>query len=189
MSFKAKIITAIWVFIFLSAASVHGAEIEDVAFEDRVEVNGSLLTLRGTGLFRYLGFIKAYVGALYMLEDIPSENVLSDTPKRLEIEYFHPIKGEDFGSASKKIMVRNVEPEVFEKLKPRLEQLNALYQDVQPGDRYSLDYFPGVGIELSLNGNPLGLITGADFASAVYAMWLGKKPMNKDFKQQLLGTL
>jgi hypothetical protein len=175
--------------VFLLAAGAGGAEIEDVAFEDRVEVNGSLLTLRGTGLFRYMGFIKAYVGALYMLDDTPSENVLSDTPKRLEIEYFHPIKGEDFGSASKKIMARNVKPEAFEKLKPRLEQLNALYQDVQPGDRYALDYFPGIGLELLLNGHSLGVVTGADFASAVYAMWLGEKPMNKSFKQQLLGTL
>ncbi|MBW2514960.1 MAG: chalcone isomerase family protein [Deltaproteobacteria bacterium] len=188
MSFTIRHVTAIWVIIFLLAASVHGAEIEDVSFEDSVEVNGTRITLRGAGLFRYMGFIKAYVGALYMLEDTPSEKVLSDTPKRLEIEYFHPIKAKDFGSASKKIMARNVEPEAFEKLKHRLEQLNALYQDVQPGDRYSLDYFPGKGIELALNGNFLGFVTGADFASAVYAMWLGEKPMNNSFKQQLLGA-
>ena len=188
MSLMIKSVTAISVFVFLSAAGVHGAEIEDVAFEDSVEVNGARLTLRGTGLFRYMGFIKVYAGALYMLENTPSENVLNDTPKRLEIEYFHPIKGEDFGSVSKKIMARNVDSEAFEKLKPRLEQLNALYRDVRPGDRYSLDYLPGKGIELALNGDTLGFISGADFAAAVYAMWLGENPMNSALKKQLLGA-
>ena len=170
------------------APPVIGAEIEDVNFDDSIEVNGTRLSLRGTGLFRYLGFIKAYVGALYMLDGTPLEKVLSDTPKRLEIEYFHPIKGEDFGSASNKVMAQNVDSEAFERLKPRLEKLNALYRDVQPGDRYSLDYVPGKGTELSLNGNSLGVIEGADFASALYAMWLGEKPMNKSFKRQLLGS-
>jgi hypothetical protein len=189
MSLYAKpIVLSLAIFIFLAPVVV-GAEIEDVNFEDSVEVNGTPLSLRGTGLFRYRVFIKAYVGALYMLDGTPSEKVLSDTPKRLEIEYFHPIKGEDFGSASNKVMARNVDPETFENLKPRLEKLNALYRDVQPGDRYSLDYIPGRGTELALNGNPLGLVEGADFASALYGMWLGEKPMNKYFKRQLLGSL
>jgi len=39
-----------------------------------------------------------------------------------------------------------------------------------------------------LNGEPLGMIEGKDFASAIYAMWLGDKPMNKSFKRQLMGV-
>ncbi|MDX2448731.1 MAG: chalcone isomerase family protein [Desulfobacterales bacterium] len=182
---KNQLIIAMTILIFLAPAA-RGADIEDVHFVDTVELGDSQLSLRGTGLFRYMGLIKAYVGALYMLDGTPSENVLADTPKRLEIEYFYPIKGEDFGIASIKVMAQNVGPEEFESLKPRLEKLNALYRDVQPGDRYALNYVPGKGTELILNGNPLGLIAGADFASALYAMWLGEKPMNKSFKRQLL---
>jgi hypothetical protein len=172
----------------LSIISAGGAEIEGVYFKDSIKIDGTTLQIRGTGLFRFLRVIKAYVGALYMLEETRSENVLTDTPKRLEIEYFHAIKAEDFGSASNKVMAQNVGPEEFQKLKPRLEQQNALYRDVQPGDRYSLSYVPGNGTELALNGEPLGLIEGADFASALYAMWLGEKPMNTSFKRQLLGA-
>jgi hypothetical protein len=104
----------------------------------------------------------------------------------LEVEYFHAIKGEDFGPATNKVMAQNVDKETFERLRPRVEKHNALYKDVQPGDRYSLTYIPGKGTELKLNGSPLGTIEGADFAAALYAMWLGDKPMNKSFKQQLL---
>lgn len=49
-----------------------------------------------------------------------------------------------------------------------------------------MTYVPGKGTELTLNGDPLGTIEGADFAAALYAMWLGDKPMNQSFKRQLL---
>jgi hypothetical protein len=174
--------------LLLSGASAGGAEIQEVYFKDSITIDGTTLQIRGTGLFRFMRVVKAYVGALYMLEETPSERVLTDTPKRLEIEYFHAIKAEDFGSASNKVMAQNVGPEKFENLKPRLDEQNALYRDVQPGDRYALSYVPGKGTELALNGEPLGVIKGADFASALYAMWLGEKPMNKSFKRQLLGS-
>ena len=174
--------------LFFSGTSVLGVEIQGVYFKDSVAVEGTTLQIRGAGLFRFMRVIKAYVGALYMMEGIPSENVLTDTPKRLEIEYFHAIKAEDFGSASYKVLAQNVDPEEFERLKPRLDKLNALYRDVQPGDRYALSYVPGKGTELALNGETLGVIEGDGFASALYAMWLGKKPMNNSFKRQLLGA-
>ena len=81
----------------LAPKNICAAEIEDVTFRDRFDANGTALELRYTGLFRYLVFIKVCVGALYMPADVPSENVLSDIPKRFEVEYFHAVNGEDFG--------------------------------------------------------------------------------------------
>lgn len=179
-------VTILMLSLFLAVQGAQGAEIEDVFFEDSVTVGGTKLSVRGTGLFRYLGVIKAYVGVLYVQEDKPTEDVLSDTAKRLELEYFHPIKGEDFGQATNKVIAQNTDPATLDRLRPKIEEQNALYIDVMPGDRYSLTYLPGRGTELALNGDPLGIIEGADFASALYAMWLGQKPMNKSFKRQLL---
>ena len=179
-------ICLITLLMFTSLA--YGAEVEDVVFEDSITVDGNTLSARGTGLFRYLGFIKAYVGVLYMPDDISSEDVLADIPKRLELEYFHPIKGEDFGAATNKILFNNLDAETLERIRPRVELHNSLYRDVKPGDRYSLTYVPGRGTELAFNGKPLGLIEGVDFAAAIYAMWLGDKPMNKSFRRQLMGV-
>ncbi|MCG6911235.1 MAG: chalcone isomerase family protein [Deltaproteobacteria bacterium] len=174
--------------VLLSGMGASAAEIEGVVFQDSITVDGKELPVRGTGLFRYLGFIKAYVGALYMPDDISPERVLADIPKRLEIEYFHAIKGEDFGAATNKILSQNLDAATLERLMPRVELHNNLYRDVKPGDRYTLTYMPGRGTELALNGEPLGMIEGKDFASAIYAMWLGDKPMNKSFKRQLMGV-
>jgi hypothetical protein len=172
--------------LMLFSQNLHAADIEGVTFNDALEISGIDLEIRGTGLFRHLAFIKAYVGALYMLPEVPSKMALSDTPKRLEVEYFHAIKGEAFGAATNKVMARNVDAETFERLKPQLAHHNSLYRDVQPGDRYSLTYVPGRGTELALNDEPLGIIEGAEFAEAVFSMWLGEHPMNKSFKRQLL---
>jgi hypothetical protein len=57
---------------------------------------------------------------------------------------------------------------------------------VQPGNRYSLTYIPGKGTELALNGVPQGVIEGADFAAAVFSMWLGPKPISESLKKDLL---
>ena len=168
-------------------SNVKGAEIEGIYFEDNYEREGIRLEIKGTGLLRYLGFIKAYVGALYLEEGSSSEEILSDKPKRLEVEYFHSLKGEDFGLTTNKVIAKNTDAQTLQRIRPRINYHNSLYEDVQPGDRYSLTYIPGRGTELALNGETKGMIKGADFASALFAMWLGEFPMNKPFKEQLLG--
>jgi hypothetical protein len=56
---------------------------------------------------------------------------------------------------------------------------------VKPGDRYALTYVPGVGTELALNGTTLGTVEGADFAAAVFAIWLGPQAIDESLKTQL----
>jgi hypothetical protein len=45
-----------------------------------------------------------------------------------------------------------------------------------------------VGTELALNGRPMGMIEGADFAAAIFSLWLGENPYDKQFKNALLGV-
>ena len=83
--------------------------------------------------------------------------------------------------------MKNVKSETYNRILPQLNYHNSLYEDVQPGDRYSLTYVPGIGTELALNGKPKGIIEGVEFAAAVFSIWLGPKPINKTFKKQILG--
>jgi len=168
-------------------SKVNGAEIEGMHFENSYETEGIRLKIQGAGLLRYLGVIKTYVGALYLEEKRYTEDVLSDKPKRLEVEYLHALKGEDFGVTTNKIIAKNTDAQTLQRIRPQIDYHNSLYEDVQPGDRYSLMYIPGRGTELALNGKTKGIIKGADFASALFSMWLGESPMNEPFKNQLLG--
>lgn len=179
------ILIAAWL---AGGAAAQAAQIEGVRFADSYQAGDTRLVLKGTGLFRYLGFVKAYVGALYVHPDALEGDVLDDHAKRLEVEYFHAIEGRAFGPATDKTMAANLDAEALARLRPAIDRHNALYRDVLPGDRYALTYLPGRGTELALNGKPLGVIAGAEFAAAVFAMWLGPAPMNAAFKEQLLGV-
>ena len=161
------------------------AEIEGVRFADQIRSREVTLRLRCVGLLRYKLFIKAYVAALYLGTD--PDDVLTDVPKRLEINYFWGINAADFGRAGDEILKRNVDDGTLATLRPRLDRINAWYRDVKPGDRYSLTYLPGVGTQLALNGTEIGVIDGADFAKAYFQIWLGDKPIDADLRKQLLG--
>lgn len=182
-----KIYLAFFLSILLLPGNLQGAEIKNVVFEDAYRNGGITLPLRGTGLLKYLLFIEAYVAAFYLPEEVPTQEALGDHPKRLEIQYFHEIKAKDFASSTSKLIADNQDPATVIRIQPKIEQINALYDDVKPGDRYALTYIPGKGTELSLNGQPKGIILGREFSAALFSIWLGNKPIDKNLKKQLLG--
>ena len=173
-------------FSIIFPSSKEAAEINGTYFEDTITVGNTTLSLTGVGLLRYWGF-KAYVGAFYLEAGSKPEDALSDTAKRIEIEYLRPIRGEDFGLATDKAIAENVDPATYVRLRPQIDYHNSLYEDVKAGDRYSLTFVPGQGTELALNGQPKGIIEGSDFAKAVFSIWLGPEPINESFKAQILG--
>jgi hypothetical protein len=173
--------------ILTTALPVMANETYDVVFDENVVVGDNVLEIRGSGVLRYMLFIEAYAGALYTLPGLDPSAVLTDTPKRLEVEYFHALKGKDFGPATYEGLADNLDAAEIQRLRPKIDYHNSLYKDVKPGDRYALTYVPGIGTELALNGQPIGVIEGADFAAAIFSLWLGEKPYDKRFKKELLG--
>jgi hypothetical protein len=117
---------------------------------------------------------------------MPSEKSLQDIPRHLVIEYFHPTKAEDFVLSTNTWVQRNVKRETFGRLKPQLKNYNNLYEDVKPGDRYSLTYIPYTGTILALNVKPKGTIPGAEFSSALFSIWIGKESLSDDLRDSLL---
>lgn len=166
------------------------AEIEGVRFSETLTVGDTQLRLHGTGLLRYRVLIKGYVAALYLAgsfgEGVTPTTVLADAPRRLEIEYFWAIPAEGFAEATVEGIARHTDRETFERLRERIDRLNSTYEDVEPGDRYALTYLPGVGTELARNGRRLGVIEGADFSSALFAIWLGERAVDDSLRRQLL---
>jgi hypothetical protein len=166
-------------------APATGGTIEDIEFAESVEVAETPLSLSGLALLRYRVLFKGYVAALYLPTGTEPRRSLEDVAKRLELEYFWSIEGRDIAEAGDEMLRRNVDARTFAALGDRLRQINALYEDVKPGDRYALSYVPGVGTELAKNGRALGVIPGADFAQAYFSIWLGDDPIDETFRDQL----
>ncbi|MFN8545516.1 MAG: DUF2878 family protein [Candidatus Binatia bacterium] len=186
LSRATRLIPGALVVVLATSLSGVAAEIEGVRFADQVRSHDVTMQLRCVGLLRYKVFIKAYVAALYLGDGAVADDVFADVPKRLELSYFWSIKGADFGRAGDEILKRNVDERTLTTLRPRLERINGWYRDVKPGDRYALTYLPGVGTQLALNGNEVGVIDGADFAKAYFRIWLGDEPIDARLRAQLL---
>jgi hypothetical protein len=165
---------------------IQALTVENVTFADSVTIGGTAVPLHNAALLRYLKFIKAYVAALYLPEGVTAENVLTDVSKRLEINYLVSIKGPDFGKGAEPTLKLNLPPAELAKMRSRIDRINSIYRDVKPGDRYSLTYLPGRGTELALNGTPLTVIEGADFAAAYFGIWLGRDSIDDKLKRDLL---
>lgn len=178
--------TLLFALLIVQPIKVEALTVEGVTFQESVSIHNKQIPIRGAALLRWLNIFKVYVAALYLPESDATNDALTDIPKRLEISYLVSIPGPDFGKGAEAILERNNSPEVLARLRGRIDQLNAVYRDVKPGDRYALTYFPGQGTELSYNGRPLITIQGADFAAAYFGIWLGKDPIDLKMRGQLI---
>ncbi len=159
------------------------------SFPPVVERDGVTLTLRGDALLRVGYIFKVYWASLHVGEGAATTNVLGDVPKRLELVYLRNISAEDLIGAGDDALRRQVPADQLKALQPRIDRINAWYRDVKPGDRYTLTYIPGLGSELALNGAPLGVVEGADFASAYFGIWLDPRIPYKDFHARITGQV
>ena len=151
------------------------------------EEMGSRMTLRGEGLLRVGYLFKVYEARLFVQENAPTADVLTDVAKRLEIRYLRPIKAADIIEIGDQTLQRQVGPEQLQQIQDRVATINSWYADVRPGDIYTLTYVPGQGSELALNGKSLGTIEGADFAAAYFGIWLDHRTKYTEFRNALLG--
>lgn len=175
-------------FLFMwTAAHANITTVDGSQFKNVFETSQARLYLKGAALLRYLIFIDAYTGALYLPEKTDGLQALDDIPKHLVLEYRVAISAEDFSRATREKIRDSLSSEDFNRLLPSIEALNRLYTDVKPGDRYALTYQPGSGTRLILNSEPLGTIPGAEFARALFAIWIGSNPIDTVFRDKLLG--
>lgn len=177
-----------FVFLVTFTGPATSARIDGVVFNDGYTVNATTLSLRGYAILNYMFVIKAYAGALYLPAETASSRALSETPRILELHYFHAISAQDFRESTTAMIKKNTTSQEFNSLRQQVDALNALYRNVVPGDRYRAVYVPGEGTTLYLKGRALGTIPGAALSKAFFSIWIGKNPIDKKFRNRLLGT-
>jgi hypothetical protein len=67
------------------------------------------------------------------------------------------------------------------------QRLQALFPDVEPGDRLAAIRIPGQGIAFHAGGRSLGRIEDEWFADAFFGIWLGADTRKPDLRARLLG--
>ena len=170
----------------LWAGPVLAAECDDVAFPD---TTGTNLVLNGLGLRKatFLA-IRVYVAGLYLPQKSsdPGQILAAQQPWQIVLHFVRDVDASD---------IRGAFAEGFEKsagdklaaLQPRIATLTEAIQDLKKGETLSFVNDPAKGITADMNGKSGDPIQGADFATALLAIWLGPEPPNADLKSGLLG--
>lgn len=171
----------------ISLSSSWGYKLGPVDFIEHQKVGKSILPLRGAGLKKFFG-IQIVAVALYMPDGVSSNDVLSDCPKRLEVVYLQNIPKEELQRATTKGVRINVSNEEYQALEPKISALNDRYVDVRRGDKITVNYLPGAGLQVFVNQENKGIVGGADIARAFFAIWIGGHPVDDKIKISLLGV-
>lgn len=69
------------------------------------------------------------------------------------------------------------------------ERWIAYFNEVRSGQEVVIVWAPGVGLETKVAGADKPVINDKAFASAVFAIWLGDKPIQEDIKRDLVARV
>jgi hypothetical protein len=176
----------------LIAAPALATEVAGVKVDDRAKVEASELVLNGAGL-RTKFFLKIYVAGLYLAEKrtTASDVLALQGAKRITMRLMRGLKAKQLTDALEVGIRANTSASELESLQGRLDELNAIMnalQSANEGDLIALDWLPGTGTRIVLNGEPRGkIIPGEDFYRALLRIWLGDEPAQERLKKALLG--
>ena len=162
--------------------------IEGIDFPTELMVKDQKTVLNGGGLREKLGFLDLYVGALYVpIKTKDAKKViLADQVMGIRIviastlvtrDRFIEALEEGFKNSSAGTYALN-DIELFKQY---------LNDPFNKGDEILLTYHPGDAIYLYKNGIERGSFPGLAFKQALFAIWLGDKPVQESLKEEMLG--
>jgi hypothetical protein len=178
--------------LFLASKPVAAYRIADVDIPDSVQLvnNDTRLVLNGAGI-REKFFMDIYIGALYLpVKTSDAGAILSDTgPASVLLHFLYKeVSRNKITNGWNDGLEANTSPAEMKALKPDLEKFNSLFLTVRKGDVIRIDYQPGTGTEVRINGKWRGTVEGEAFFRALLKIWLGSSPVGKDLKAGMLGA-
>jgi len=165
-----------------------GGVLKGVKMDDSITVDGKTLLLNGMALRKKMIF-KVYVAGLYLPQKEKSgEKILASDTCRVTIMHFLRSVGAGKINGAWYDGLEDNTPGFSKELKAKFDVLAKYMEKMKDGGRIIFTYIPGKGTIVKVNGNEKGIIEGKDFADALFACWIGKKPgPGTGFKEDLLG--
>jgi hypothetical protein len=176
-----------------SGAQAQTVDLAGVKYETQADVGGQKLQLNGAGI-RYKAVFKVYTAGLYMAEKNSNADAVLAAPgaKRIHLVMLREVDGNELGKLFTKGMEQNASREEFGKAINgvlRVAEIFSTRKSLTSGEYFWIDYIPGTGSTVFLNGKPMGApIKEPEFFSALLRIWLGKSPADDQLKEALLGV-
>ena len=179
---------------FSTAAWAETVDVAGVKFDTSLDLAGQKLQLNGAGI-RYKFVVKVYAAGLYLAAKANTTEAVLAAPgvKRIQIVALRDIDGKDLGKLFTKGIEQNTTREEFMKSINgvlKIAEMFANKKELAKGESFSVDYVPGIGSVVLLNGKPQGdPIKEPEFFGALLHIWLGKSPADDQLKDALLGVV
>lgn len=166
-------------------------EVAGVKPADSVMLGNQVLLLNGAGL-RTRFFFKVYVAALYLpaKQSAADAIITADEPQRIALYMLRDLGEKRFMDAFLEAIEANHTKTEMAMMNDQIKQMSGIFhlvQDVHSGDLIAMDYVPGTGTQISVNGVTYGTIVGEMFHRALLKIWIGTHPVQSDLKAELLG--
>ena len=149
--------------------------------------NASAISSWGSYRYVYKFWFKLYDVELRAASAAQPESILNASSEfQLAFRYHRQIDRAIILKSADKILRRNLSAQHMAQIAERVSHIHAAYRSVDAGDCSSLHYRPTSGTTLSINGQDLITIPGADFAQHYFKIWLGPEPISAALKTALL---
>ena len=182
-------VTAAWLSLGAQAQTV---EIDGVKYDATVNVVAQDLVLNGAASKYNKQGVRSFTVALYLNAKTKSPGAIVAAPgaMSLRFKFQDNVNSDSMGFLTNKVRP-NVEHDDFIKSMDGVMRLGTLlggHPRFKKGDTITLEYQPGNGTSVAINGVPQGApIRGAEFFKAMLLVWLGPSPVDAQMKVALLG--
>jgi len=176
--------------VALTSLSVaHAADLDGVWMPDTRVVDGTNMRLNGVGLRTFSVFaIHVYVAGLYLEQQSDNPDAILHSPQRklLDIRFLRDVSAENAREAWQDGFDKNCKAPCY--LDPYdVQRFLAAVPSMHEGDETTLLFTPN-GVNVTLNGRPMGNITDPHFAEIMLATFIGREPPTYRLKRELLGV-
>ena len=143
----------------LNVARAQTVELAGVKYEGTEQVANTPLVLNGAGIRYKAGIFKLYTAGLYLTKKATTPETILATPgpKRVHIVMLRDINASELGKLFTRGMEDNAPRDEFSKSIPGTLALGDLFfekKKLVAGDAFSVDWIPGTGTIIMINGKP-----------------------------------
>ena len=193
---RSPLVAAVAALALLAGAGMVAAQdFKDPKSEVAFAIDSGDLTLLGTGLrIKKIAFLKfkAYAFGFYVdkaaaegdlapfkgkpaSDDLRKVLQTGDFKKELVLHFLRDLDAKKIQDAMREALEKGTDPKV-------LDQFISYFPEVKVGERCTLRWVPGGTIETVMVGQEKPPITDRAFAEKLYGLYVGPKPLQKDFK-------
>jgi len=159
-----------------------------IEFTKSIQVDNNKLDLNGAGT-RVKLWMDMYAMGLYVNKTTTdSKAIISvDSPMSIRLQIISGLISAEKMETATLDGFKNSTKGNTSALKSEINTFIAVFKDeITKGDNFIFTYIPNKGTIVSKNKKQKAIIKGLEFKKALFGIWLGQQPADKDLKKQLL---